>query len=237
MNRRALLKGLGGIGAVSVGGAALVFSGSQSAVAANFTISNPSTAVSDDGTVNYVRLQASQRVEWDGFDSDVHYARYIDWVTTRPNDQNTTDKINDTISDSLDSWSGQGDSNGWGGDDEYTSGIGKAGFVHAGIDWNIIGDPNATDPAEGGPRSIETPADRLDLLAVDTDGDSKDSKVVFEKEVRLLDVNKNELAGPNGPYDAAISTDSFVVSVENQAATAGGSGSGTASVDGDNSSP
>jgi hypothetical protein len=237
MDRRQFLKGVGATGALTVGGGALLVSSTQSAVAANFSISNPSSATSDDGSLDFVRMEAAQRVEWDGFDTDVEQARYLDYVTVRPNDDNVTTKINDTTSDPLDQWSGNGDSNGWGGAGEYTSGPGKAGFVRADIDWNIIGDPNASSPSEGGPRSIETPADELDRLEVDTDGATKDSTVVFEKQVRLLDGNGNQIAGPNGPYDAAVSSDSFTVSVTNEEATTSTNGSGTVSVGATDQSP
>lgn len=237
MDRRQFLKGVGATGALSIGGGALVLSSTQSAVAASFTITDPSAVTSDDGSINFVRMQAAQRVEWDGFDTDVHAARYIDRVTIRPNSDNFTAKVNDSTSDDLSTWSGNGDSEGWGGDGEFTSGVGKAGFVRADIDWNIIGDPGASSPSEGGPRSIETPADELDRLEVDTDGETKESTVVFEKEVRLLDSNGNEVAGPNGPYDAAVSSDSFTVSVTNEAATTATNGGGDVSVGATDQSP
>lgn len=232
------MKGVGATGALTVGGSALLFSSTQSAVAASFTISDPNAVTSDDGSLRYVRLQAAQRVEWDGFDTAVDRARYIDRVTIRPNSNDVTVKVNDTTSQPLDQWSGDGDSNGWGGDGEYTSGPGQAGFVRADVDWNIVGAADETlPPEEGGARSIEDPAAELDLLEVDTDGASKDSTIVFEKEVRLLDANGNEIAGPGGPYDAATSSDSFTVSVTNEAATTSTNGGGSASVGATDNSP
>lgn len=230
LTRRNALKGAAATGALSLGGGLLLFSSSQPALAADLNISGPATATSDDGSLNYVRLEVDHELTWDGFDSDVEYLRYIDRVTVRPNDQDVTRTVNDTTSASLDDWSGDGDSNGWGGDGEYSSGVGKAGTANTDVDWNVIGDPNATDPAEGGPRSVESPADLLGLLEADSDGNTKSSKVVLEKDVRLLDGNQNQL-------DSVAVSDSFVVEVTNQAATADATASGTASADGDNVSP
>lgn len=229
VSRRGVLKVGATAGAFAIGGTALL-SQSESAVAATFSISDADPETSDDGSLNYVRLQANHRVEWDGFDTDVEYIRYVDKVTVRPGDQNRTAVVNDTTSDHLDNWSGDGDSNGWGGDGEYTGGAGKAGYARADVDWNIIGDPNASDPAEGGPRSIESPADLLYLLEEDTDGETKQSQVVFEKQARLLDANQNEI-------DRSVVSDGFLVEVTNEEATTDAGGSGDASADGDNSEP
>lgn len=230
LTRRNALKGAATTGVLSLGGGALLLSASQPAAAASLNISGPATATSDDGSLNYVRLEADHELTWDGFDTDVEYLRYIDTVTVRPNDQNTTRTVSDVVSGHLDDWSGQGDSNGWGGDGEYTSGPGNAGTANADIDWNVIGDPNANDPANGGPRSIEEPADLLHLLEADSDGQTQNSKVLFEKDVRLLDGSQSQL-------DGVVVSDSFVVEVTNQAATASASGSGTVSADGDNETP
>lgn len=217
-------------GAFAVGGTALLTQ-SESAVAATFTISDADPVTSDDGSLNYVRLQANHKVEWDGFDTDAEYIRYIDKVTVRPGDENQSEVVSDVTSAHLDDWSSDGSgSDGWGGPGEHTSGAGKAGYARADIDWNIIGDPNASDPAEGGPRSIEDPADLLHLLEEDTDGETKTSKVVFQKQARLLDGNKNEI-------ERAVVSDSFVVEVTNEEATATAGGSGDASANGDNEEP
>lgn len=230
LSRRRLLQGAGALGAASVGGGAILLSSATPAVASRFNISGPAAVTSDDGSLNYVRLQANLYLEWDGFDSDVEYLRYIDRVTVRPNDQDRSRTVSDVTTAHLSDWSGDGDSDGWGGDGEYTSGPGKAGHAHADIDWNIIGNPDADDPADGGPRSIEEPADLLHLLENDEDGSTKDSLVVFEKEVQLLDGDQNRL-------ESSVSSDDFVVSVTNQEATTSASGSGDPSADGDNETP
>jgi len=234
MNRRNFLKVAGAGGAAAAASGIGIIATTGSATASEFTISDPSAITTDDGTVNYVRLDAEHEATWDGFDSDAQYVRYYDDVTVRPNTENETQRINDTGLVDLSDVSSDGKgSDGWGGPREYTSGPGKAGHIHASIDWNIVGDPNASDPSEGGPRSVESPADLLYLLAAEEDGSTKDSKIVLTKRVRFYDANEDPLTGPNGQYDDAVAEDSFVVSVTNEAATTGSSGSGDATMGGD----
>lgn len=238
LSRRTAVKTLGAIGALGAGTGAVALFGAEPATAASFTISDPSAITTDDGSIDFVRLQAGHKATWDGFDTAVHKARYIDRVTIRPSDENQTYTVNDTTSDDLSNWSGQGDANGWGGDDEYTSGVGKAGYVHAGVDWNIVGASDETrPPAEGGARSIEDPAPATDLLEPDTDGATKKSTVVFEKRVRFYDASGNPLTGPNGPYDDAVVSDDFLVEVTNESASVGASGSGSTGLGGTNQEP
>ena len=165
--------------------------------------------------------------------TDTHYVRYFDDVTVRPNDESETQRISDTGLVDL----SEVEAGNWGGDGEYGSGPGKAGHVHADIDWNIIGDPSASEPPEGGVRSIDSPADMRGLLAADEDGSTKDSKIVLTKTVRLYDANENPLTGPNGEYDDAVAEGSFVVTVENEAGTTGSSGGGDATMGGDDEEP
>jgi hypothetical protein len=233
MNRRNFLKVAGAGGAAAAASGIGIIATTGSATAAEFTISDPSAIATDDGTVNYVRLEANHEATWDGFDSDAQYVRYYDDVTVRPNTENETQRINDTGLVDL----SEVEAGNWGGDGEYGSGPGKAGHIHADIDWNIIGDPDASDPSEGGPRSVESPADLLNLLAAEEDGSTQDSKIVLTKRVRFYDVDENPLTGPNGEYDDAVAEDSFVVSVENEAGTTGSSGGGEPSMGGDDEDP
>jgi hypothetical protein len=222
LRRRTALKGAATSGALALGGGALFAFGTGPALAANFNISGPVEVTSDDGSLNYVRVQANHTLEWDGQETDVEYLRYIDRITVRPNSDDVTRTINDTTSDHLSNWSSQGDgSDGWGGPDEFASGPGKAGSAHTGIDWNVIG---------GQPRSIESPAQLTHLLESDTDGETKESLVVLEKEVRLLDGNENEV-------NRATASADFVVRVTNEEATTSSTGNGNASGDSTNEEP
>lgn len=231
LTRRSALKAAGlGAGTLAAGGGVLLL-GSSGAIASSMTIQDAETETTDDGQLNYVRLQLDHDLTWDGFEEDVEYIRYVDSVTVRPNDENVTRQVNDTTSDHLDNWSSEGSGDdGWGGPDEYASGAGKAGSAHTGIDWNIIGDPDASDPENGGARSIEEPADLLQYLEADDDGQTKESLVQFHKKVLLLDGDQNEL-------DRDTVTGEFVVTVENEPQEIDQQANGEASADGDNEEP
>lgn len=234
MQRRDLLKTIGGIGATAtVGGLGLTAMSGSAAAQSQLAISDPSAVTTDDGSIEWVAVTAYLRTEWDGFDEAVHYARYTDKVTIRPNSENNTYTINQTLSDDLGSGKSQGGS-GWGGDSgpfggEYYSGAGTEGFIHVDIDWGICQE-NRSNVYNSGYGLPSNPAP-VDNLEADTDGATKQSTVRLIKEVRLYDANQNPLTGPNSPYgidDPTASVD-LTVSVTNQGATASDTNSGGSS--------
>ncbi len=227
LTRRGALKGIatGTVGAAIGGGALLL--GTQPALASSLSIDDANQETTDDGSLQYVRVEIDHSVSWDGFDQDVEYIRYIDRIHIRPGDEDVTHILYDEVSGHLDDWSDDGDSDGWGGPGEHATGSGNAGEAHADLNWNVVGDPNASDPEAGGPRSVETPSHRLDLLEADTDGASMQSAITYEKDIRLLNGNENELAQD-------IISDDFTVDVLNEEATVDSEGTGNAEAVGEN---
>jgi hypothetical protein len=245
MQRRNLMKTLGGLAATgaTAGLGISAMSGGVAAATSQLNISDPSAVTTDDGSIKWVAVQAYLRTEWDGFDEDIHYVRYIDKVTIRPNSDNNTYTINDTISDDL----GDGESAGsdtddsWGGDTgwhggEHFSPSGKEGYIHVDIDWGICQE-NRDNLYNNGYMLPENPAP-VDNLEADTDGATKDSTVRFTKVVRLYgsgtDNNgdpNNPLTGPNSSYGVSDPTASvdLAVSVTNQEGTATTADSGGSS--------
>lgn len=228
--RRRLVKAGIAAGAVLVGGASLITQ-SDVVVAAQFKISDAAPVTNADGDIDYVRLEAMHNVKWQGFDTAVEYIHYKDRVIVRPDDEDKEATVSEFTSDHLDEWSnpGSGEGNSDGPVENAPRGAGKKGQARKDFDWNIIGNPNADDPDDGGPRANETPAPYIDLLDEETDGETNVSKIVFEREAWLLDGDKKQLAGPDGPHDPVVASDDFEVEVTNQGATTDAWGNGDAS--------
>jgi len=240
MQRRSMLKTIGGIGAASVLGSAglLASTGSVAAASSDLTVSDPSTVTTDAGQLKWLAVTAELRTEWDGFDEDVHYARYIDKVTLRPNSDDLTYEINDTFTDDFGDGKSQG-GDGWGGDGEYYSAAGTSGFVHVDIDWGIC-QANRDHLYDSGYGLPANPAPVAPLEA-DSDGETMDSTVVLTKQIRLYGAGtddsgtpNNPLTGPSSPngVDDPTAEATIDVSVTNQAATSDSDGSGSATLAG-----
>lgn len=229
VSRRNVVRGATILGGLAVAGGVFLTQ-SEGAVAATFTIGDAAPETNDTGQLNYVRLEVTHRLEWDGFDTEVERLRYIDRITVRPNDENETAVVNDVTTDPLADWSGDGDSNGWGDAGEYTSGPGNAGYAASDLDYNIVGDPDADDPEDGGPREDEAPAPLLDLMESEEDGETTRSTVRFEREARLLDGGGDEVG-------RSTVSDDFQVIVTNEASETSASGRGSTYADGDDEEP
>lgn len=236
MERRDYLKTAGGIGAtgVAAGLGLATFASSGAAAAADLTIDDPAAVESDDGSIEWVAVRAYLRTEWDGFDEDVHYARYIDEVTIRPNDENHTYTIHETYTEDFDDGKDPG-GDGWGGDGEHYSAAGKEGHVRVDVDWGIAQKDRENVYNEGYGLPAD-PAPVTDLEAGD-DGETKESTVVLTKRVRLYGEGtngegtpNNPLTGPNSPWglDDPTASDSITVAVTNEEATASSEGEGSA---------
>lgn len=230
---------LTGIGTLAAGGAGLAaFSGSGAAAESNIAVEDAPTVTTDDGTVEWVAVKLWVRTEWDGFDSDVHYVRYTDEVTIAPNGADETYTINQTLSDDLDGGKSPG-GEGWGGDDGYHGGehysdAGKAGYIHADVDWGII-QRNRENTYNQGYGLPNNPAPAETLFA-DDDGATNETLVRLDKQIRLYDADENPLTGPDGSQgvaDPSVSAE-FVVTVENEAANTSNAGDGEALASGEN---
>lgn len=229
LSRRNVVRGATILGGLAVAGG-MFLTQSDGAVAATFTIGDAAPETNDTGDLDYVRLEVTHRVEWDGFETEVERLRYVDRITVRPDDENETAVVNDVRTAALADWSGDGDDDGWGDAGEYTSGPGNAGYAASDLDYNIVGDPDAQDPADGGPREDEEPAPLLDLLESDGDGETTRSTVVYEREARLLDGGGDEVG-------RSTVSDDFQVIVTNEASETSASGRGSTDAEGEDEEP
>lgn len=232
MQRRTLLKTVGGIGTASaLGVGALALTGGASA-STSMNISD-ATAEFDDGQLSYVAVEYAGTTSWDGFDVPVKYIEFVSEI--RIPDQGTGwHELNSSVSGELpDGWSSDGSgSDGWGGPGEYVVSYGGdedglEGEVHTDVYWNVVGDAGATDPAEGAPRSIETPAPWQGELSVDTDGETQTVTLEKRSTVRFLDADQNPIDPAEGVQET-VATGQIDVTVTNAASTSGGDGSGDA---------
>lgn len=227
MERRNFLKAAGGIGAAGITGVgALAFSGGASATQ-SFSITD-SSASFNDGQLSYVAVTLDGTTAWDGFDTPVKYLEFTSEIRI-PAQETGWHTLNSSVSGELpDQWSGNGDSDGWGGDGEYVVAYddeGRAGEVHTDVFWNVVGDDTASDPANGAPRSVETPAPWQDALSVDTDGESVTTTLEKRSTVRFLDANQDPIAESEGVQET-VSTAQFDVTVTNEQSTTSGDGTG-----------
>lgn len=226
LSRRTVIKALGGTGiAAATGGAALLATTGTAAAAQSFSIDGSSVSL-DDGQVSYVAIDSAGSLSWDGFDVAVERLRFVSEVRL-PGESTGWHTLADSVSDTLANWSSQGSgSDGWGGPDEYVvSNDGTAGEVHTGVQWAIISDGSHPSQFD----SIQTPVDWTDLLSVGTDGDSKTTTVEMRSTVYFLDADQNQLSVPSG-VQPSQATAAFDVTVTNEAASTGGSSTGTSTV-------
>lgn len=213
MERRDVLKGLGvTAGAGVIGGAGIVAS-SDSAVATAGGQLNDTSVKTDDGSVEYVATQTTGRVQWDGFDTAVRQAKIVNRVQYFRNGSKQKEyKINETnkFTPSDGVWQG-GDGNG----EQFESGT--EGYIAADADWGIAqaGRQNSYDSGYGLP-SDPAPTDPLE---VDTDGDTKKTKVVLVSEYVLYAGSGAELTGRSEFPDRPVAKSSTVLTVTNEEAT------------------
>lgn len=239
MERRSMLKRLGALGAVGTGAGlgttALSGTARGAEVSGTFDLNNAGPVTTDTGDVEYVQVDANFDVSWDGFDQAADRVRFVDTITVRPNNEDQSERIFDGTSDPFAQWSGNGDSNGWGGAGEYVvSDNGTNGRFIVDINWNVIGDPSASSAADGGSRSVETPADLLGVIEPDADGTTRESVVQYQKLFRFLNADGQPLTGPgsvmDGSPDDLVLTETFTVTITNQEAAATGDGDGSTGI-------
>lgn len=204
MQRRDILKTVGGIGAASaVGGAGLVAM-SGVGVAADTELEGPDeavTATTDDGEIQYVAYGGRLRFEWDGLDEDAQYGGY--GVRFRLYNNG-----------SWESWVNLGEQSGelggsWGGDNDYTQATGtdgvfqfKYGSPHGQRDYAIAynddvannpGDYDDILPVDGDPstEALDS-AVSVDKFYADEDGGDDRTVVEVEKTCTVYDGDPND---------------------------------------------
>lgn len=237
LDRRNVLKALGGVAGVGVVGGVGLSALAGPAAANSFTI-DPTSVTTNDGELAYVAVDVGGNLVWSGFDVPAERLRFVSKVAV-PDEGLGPKVLNDSVSDTFDNWSGDGDSNGWGGDGEYVEslsdpggGAGRQGEVVTDAQWVIISD-GTQDPA--GYRTTFTegsPPDWTDTFdAPDDDGDgqvnTKVTTVEKTSEVYFLDANGNELTEIPSDLQPISDTAAFDVTVNNEPADTSGTTDGT----------
>lgn len=244
MERRNLLKAVGGIAATaSAGGVGVLAMSGGAAAQSSFSIDDSSVTL-DDGDVSKIGVELDHTVTWDGFDVPVEAASYTDTIELRDGNGSTLHSA--TIFDNsnnpvlLENWSTDGSGgDGWGGPGEHTSGPGTQGGVNANIDWTVLSDdPNA----DGG---TESPGD-INAFGIEntTDGSEQDFILRYTKTVTLFTTEQNggtavsaadgttvyQLGVDDGTVGEVVGQDTFTVTVGNEeATTSSGTTSGSSS--------
>jgi hypothetical protein len=219
MQRRDILKTMGGIAGASVAGGAgfAALTGGATATAGS-DIADPPAVETDDGTIRWVAVQTTGRLTWDGFDTAAKQARIMIYVTLKQDGSNVWGEnlIHDTgMFDLTSDWGGSGEDISLSGD----STDGQAGYIASDTDWGILqedrnniynnGYPLPTDPAPVAP------------LTAESDGSTEQTRIVLRSVYLLFDADGNELTGQSGYPSRPESSSSFVVTVNNQTATTG----------------
>lgn len=220
MERRNLLKAVGGIAATASAGGVGVLAMSGGASATSSADYGDVTITSDDGTVEYVAIYGKSEVNWDGFDSTAtQFSIDIDaravgsgagWID-----------LNETGAVSL-------DNDEWGNYDESLSGPGTSGSIKTGIGldengdydssiaWTVVGD---------GLNDYGLPKNSIDpsLLEADSDGETQSFTVEIRSTYTWYD------SGGNVIFEKTF-TSPINVEVNNEPSSASGSSSSTGAV-------
>lgn len=240
MERRTLLKTVGGIGAASAtGGVGLAaLSGSAMAASSDLSISNAGTVSTDDGDLSEVIVQLDHTVDWDGFDVGVDAISYTDSISVVDGGGNNygSAQIHDSgpvsvqeIADG--NYGGPGENATIRAVDEDDSSSGANALsaeVNADILWTVAKDSGAPTTRD----SVQTPAifgKDIQDLDVGSDNSSKTYTVTYEKVITFYtegtEGNYNELTA-EGTVQSVTASGDFTVTVENEEATSSSSGSG-----------
>jgi len=214
MERRDFTKAVGGIVTTTAfGGATLLASSGGATATAGSTIDNPSAVTSDDGEITYVAVQATGRLQWDGFDEPATKARILTYVTLKQDGSAVWGEnlIHDTgVFDLSSSWGGSGEDVSLAGDHES----GQSGYIASDIDWGIA-QRNRENNYNSGYGLPNNPAP-VSPFTADDDGAQEQTKVVLRSVYILYDANESELTGQSGYPARPEASSSFVVTVNNQ---------------------
>lgn len=242
MERRSLLKTIGGIGTTAaVGGAGLVAT-SGGALAATSSLSiTGSSVTNDDGDLTEVIVSLDHEATWDGFDEPVDAVEYRDVIKRL--DGSGSVVASHVLRDELDTPVPLSDiaDGSWGGSDENATGPGTEGKVVAGIQWSVLHDEpsNATYIPPGPSGSVGD----VQNFGMDNDEDDSTKSYILEftKTVQFYaqdsngsytgtDGNTYRLMGnDDGTLSKTVSEGTFGVDVTNEPATADSTGDGSSS--------
>ncbi|QKY16086.1 hypothetical protein [Halorubrum sp. CBA1229] len=237
MERRNLLKAIGGIAATaSAGGAGVIaMSGGASAqTTSTLNIADANSISNDDGDLSEVIVSLDHEISWDGFDVGVDAVAFenrISIVDGGGNDRSNGEYVlqkGDPVSVQLiadGGWGGSGETGTIDAVDEDSSSAGAnalAGEVNSDIQWTILADEGAPISQD----SIQDPAiigQDIGDLDVNTDDSSTTYTITFKKIVRFYRENNNGgyvlLDNDDGTVGKSVATGNFDVTVTNEAAS------------------
>lgn len=189
------------------------------------SISDPDAVMTDDGTVKWVAVLSTGRLNWTGFDESVEGARIVVDVELVQSDTVFTGTIHDTgqfsFPDNPGDWGGGGD--------EAVSGT--TGHLASDSDWGIIQEngehwynPEDEDTLADGStvasagEGYPLPSDPVpsSYLTAHTDGGQQKTRVYLSATYALYDGSGSELTGASGYPDRPSSSSDFVVTVQNK---------------------
>lgn len=214
LDRRSVLKGLGGTAATAAVGATALVSMTGGASATGSFDYGDATVKSDDGTVEYVAIYGDSVVKWDGFDTPAKYFDIdIDLVVEQDWDGQTAAEADLHETGRVDL-----DNDDWGNYDESLSGSGTSGDIKSGIgldengkhdstiDWHVIGDGSHDDGY-----GLPPVDDRVDPSAVENghDGETRGFTLTIKSTYTWYDANENSIFSETFPatVDLAVNNE------------------------------
>lgn len=244
LDRRNVLKALGGAAGLGMVGGGAYLAVSPAAAQATIDVSISGTEISNDmGTVDWVGVDVDKTIAWDGFDVPVEYIGFKHEITLDDGGDTPWHVLYDKTSDHLDNWSSEGSgSDGWGGPGEYVvyrdgdkGVLGLEGKAHADVSWAIISD--GSHPS--GYDSVQTPVDWTDTLSEPEDGVTTRHVVRFKTTLTFYTAVENDngelvpeqITADDGIPDVS-GEDSFAVDVVNEVSETTDSGGNTTSESG-----
>lgn len=230
LTRRRAIGGAAGIaGAASIGGLGLLAFSPAAATTSNLTI-NDTSIENDTGELQFVDVDVDVRIEWTGFEVDVHHLKFVEFLDIVLEDGTEVVVDHKFFESGIASLA---DHEGSDGDDaggrNQTSDPGTSGWIEAGAPFRVAAD-DGVDPYHA---EVPYRGDGdLSALEPDVDGGEVVASLTFSKFVRLYDADKNPLTGPNGPSwgpDDALVEGHFDVTVTDTPSDTSSSGDGTSS--------
>jgi len=196
LNRRTVLKSIGGAaGTALVGGAGLAALSGGAAAQAGIDMTIDDASVSNDrGEVDYVGVDMSKDIKWDGFDVPVKYIGFKHEIATDANKKGWHTLYGEKVSDPLPDWENYGDDEKVVSytTDESEKPDGTKGHAQAGIVWEIITDGTAHDYGYEGSHGPQTPAEWAGDLTVTEDGATQTHQVRFRTTLYFYEGKNND---------------------------------------------
>lgn len=263
MNRRKFIAGAGGIGAATIGGAAILSGSAAAQLGGSIDIKDPETVSVDDGSYQFVTLAMASVYEWQGFQEPATLATFVSELRLPEDDEPGDDEWHELYNATIplaELASGER-----GGSLDWTTGEGYNGVLHTGVgdhdqilddhvenfdrDHDLDDAWDALEPQSGDSRwpvlvspdyggelySVPDPLE-TDAPEATEDGGDNETLVQYRKTVIVHDDGFDIKSNDPAEYDSAaeVSLDTkFEVSIDNIDSDTTGTGSGDATVETD----